>query len=244
MNHFKQTNKKLERLRGIFFQLGLIIAGGLTLLAFEWTTSIHITELGGIIVEEIEEDVFFNEELEIIEEKKEEKIKQPKVDLSLVFTPVDNNKKIEEPTEEKQKVEELTFNEGKWKEKEKIIEIAPVSFAQHMPHYKDCKDLKEEERKKCTQEKMYEHFGKNIKVPEVIKMQGKATYLAFVYFEINKKGKITNVKILNDEKHKIPRELEREAYNAVSSLPQMLPAKNNGKKVKVLYRVPIKFTIR
>ena len=42
MNHFKQKNKKLEKLRGIFFQLGLIIAGGLTLVAFEWTSSVKI----------------------------------------------------------------------------------------------------------------------------------------------------------------------------------------------------------
>ena len=77
----------------------------------------------------------------------------------------------------------------------------------------------------------------------MIKIKGKASYVAFVYFEINKKGQVSNVKILNDEKHKIPRELEREAYNAVSTLPKMIPAKNHGKKVKVLYKVPIKFTI-
>ena len=41
MNHFTKKSKRLEKLRGIFFQTGLIIAGGLTLVAFEWTTPIH-----------------------------------------------------------------------------------------------------------------------------------------------------------------------------------------------------------
>ena len=45
MSHFKNTKNKLEKLRGIFFQIGLIIAGGLTLLAFEWMTPINPYEL-------------------------------------------------------------------------------------------------------------------------------------------------------------------------------------------------------
>ena len=56
MNQFTKKNKKSEKLRGIYFQIGLIIAGGLTLVAFEWTSPIQISKLGGVIVEEIEWD--------------------------------------------------------------------------------------------------------------------------------------------------------------------------------------------
>jgi hypothetical protein len=246
MNHFKTKNNKREKLRGIYFQLGLIIAGGLTLLAFEWTFPIHVSELGGVIIEEIEEDFEWTPAVE--KEKVKIKIEtfEEVKSKSELFKKVENDFKEKEVDKKAEKILEKTpdFKEGEWKEVEKVKEVAPMGFAESMPYYKDCKDLKENERKECTQENMYKHFGKNIRVPEIIKMKGKATYLAFVYFEVNKKGKITNVKILNDEKHKIPKELEREAYNAVSSLPQMIPAKHNGKKVKVLYKVPIKFTIR
>ena len=247
MNHFKTKNNKLEKLRGIFFYIGLIVAGGFTLLAFEWTFPTHIAKMGGVIVEEIEWDMNYVEPYEV--EKEEEEIEEKEEETtskSEDFEKVENDyKEKEEQIKEKKSPEkQAEFREGEWGEPEEIKEETPLVFAQHMPHYKDCKSLEEEERKKCTQEKMYQHFGKKIRIPETIKMLGRATYLAFVYFEINKKGEITNVKILNDEEHKIPKELEREAYNAVSSLPQLIPAKNNGKKVKILYKVPIKFTIR
>ena len=245
MNHFKTKNNKREKLRGIYFQLGLIIAGGLTLLAFEWTFPTHISQLGGVIVEEIEGDI---EWIPPVEKEKKKEVEETKEEIKKIteqFKKVDNNHKEleEEKKEEVVKEKAPEFNSEKWGTVEEVEED-PVPFVQYMPHYKDCKTLEEAERKKCTQEKMYEHFGKSIKVPQVIKMQGRATYTAFVYFEINKKGKITNVKILNDKNHKIPRELEREAYNAVSSLPQMIPASDGGKKKKVYYKVPIKFTIR
>lgn len=244
MNHFKKKNNKREKLRGIYFQIGLIIAGGLTLVAFEWSSPIRIATLGGEIVEEIEEDFLFREDFEIIEEKKEvEKVEKPKVNLDKIEIVPDEHKEEEGEEKEIEEKKEEKFNEEGWKEKEVIIED-PVSYAQHMPHYKDCASLKEDERKKCTQEKMYKHFGKTMRIPETIKMKGKASYMAFVYFEVNKKGKVTNVRILNDKDHAIPRELERQAYNAVSSLPEFVPAKNQGKKVKVLYRVPINFTVR
>ena len=244
MNHFKKRNNKLEKLRGIFFQLGLIVAGGLTLLAFEWTTLYKISELEGIVIDDISSDFEYIPTFEK-EEKKVKKIKPPKVDLSKIKM-VDNDYKepIEELTEEAKKEESGTFDEGKWESVEEVKEETPLSLAQHMPHYEKCASLSEDEKKQCTQEEMYKHFGKKMRIPEHIKMQGKATYLAFVYFEINKNGEITNVKILNDEEHKIPRELEREAYNAVSSLPQLIPAKNHGKKVKVLYKIPIKFKVK
>jgi len=42
MNHFQKSNKKLEKLRGLFFQIGLIVTCGLTFLAFEWRTTYSV----------------------------------------------------------------------------------------------------------------------------------------------------------------------------------------------------------
>jgi hypothetical protein len=58
-------------------------------------------------------------------------------------------------------------------------------------------------------------------------MKGKAVYKAFVYFEVNKKGKVVNVKVMDDKKNKLPRELQRQAYDAVQTLPEFNPGKNN-----------------
>ena len=123
MNHFKQKSKKLEKLRGIFFQIGLIIAGGLTLVAFEWTMPVHISTLGGEIIEEIEWDLdyvepFEIEKEEVKEEKEEEKPKSKEFEI-------DKEEPIEEvikPKEEIKKKQETNFKEGEWKEVEVIKE--------------------------------------------------------------------------------------------------------------------------
>ncbi len=246
MNHFKKKNKKLEKLRGIFFQLGLIIACGLTLLAFEWTFPTRIADLGGVIVEEIEEDFdyvppFEKEKEEVIEEKQEE-TKSKSEDYEIV---PDDHKEIEEEKKEKKEEPKPEFKESEWGTVEPIDEpTPPVFMPQKWPHYKDCADAKnEEERKQCTQEKMYKHFSKNIRIPEVIKMKGEGVYKVYVYFEINKKGEIDKVKVLNEGDKKIPKELIRQAYNAVKTLPNLIPGKNYGKKVSVPYSVPIVFTV-
>lgn len=113
-----------------------------------------------------------------------------------------------------------------------------------MPHFKECANLPEEERKACTQEKMYEHFSKKTKVPESIKMKGQATYIAYVYFEVNKKGEVVNIEVMDDKRNEIPKELQRVAFEAVKTLPQLNPGKNYGKEVSVKYTVPFKFTVK
>lgn len=247
MNHFKKKNKKLEKLRGIYFQIGLIIAGGLTLLAFEWTFPIQIAELGGVVIEEIEWDYDYVEpfekekEEEFIEEKEEES-----KSTSEEFEKVDDDykEKEEEKKEEKKQIKELKFKEGDWKEVEETPEEKPIFMPQKWPHYKDCADaINEVERKQCTQEKMYEHFSNSIRIPEIVKMKGKGVYKVYVYFEVNKKGKIAKVKVLNKDKQEVPKELLRQAYNAVKTLPDLIPGKNYGKKVSVPYSVPIVFTV-
>jgi outer membrane biosynthesis protein TonB len=246
MNHFQKTNKKLEKLRSSFFLIGLIIAGGFTLLAFEWTFPEYISKLEGVPVEEIEGDFEYVEPFEIEKEIKEVKELAPPVVKSNEIKIVPDTEPTEKEKDPTKKVQpETKFNPDEWKTTPPVDPPTPPVFnAGTMPHYKDCKTLAEEERKICTQQKMYHHFNKTISIPESIKGRGAAEYLAFVYFEVNTKGEIANVKILNDKKHKIPKELEREAYNAVKSLPQLIPANNHGKKVAIKYKIPIKFTVR
>ena len=243
MNYLQKKNKNLEKSRGIFFQIGLIIAGGLTLIAFEWMSPINPYDLP-------QAETIFDEEWELPPIIPEKEIIKPEVKFTEVkkkseIIEIVINEPIEKKEEEKEEEKkELKFDPEKWKEKEKVKEEEPPkAWVERMPYYEDCKSLKEAERKKCTQEKMYQHFGKKIRVPESIKLQGKATYMAFVYFEVSKTGKIINVKILSNERNKIPKELERQALGAVKTLPQMIPGNHNGRKVGVLYKMPIKFTI-
>ena len=105
MNHFKKSNKKLEKLRTVFFQLGIVIACGLSLLAFEWTFSTKIAYLGGTVIDEITEDFDTIEPFEK-EEKKEEKIKEETKPNTEEFEKVDDNHKEPEEDPKKEKTKE------------------------------------------------------------------------------------------------------------------------------------------
>ena len=225
MNHFKEKSKRLEKLRGIYFQIGLIMAGGLALLAFEWTFPTHISDLGGIVVEEIEEDYFFDENFTIIKEvKKEFKIEQPKVDLTR-FTPVD--KKVVEPIEPVINPEP-NFDPTKYATKEPVIdEPAPLPLAEVMPEFKG------------GLEKLFEYLGNNLKYPASEKNAGiqGTVYLQFV---VGKKGEIKDVKILRG----VSKLIDKEALRVLKAMPRWKPGKQSGRTVSVIYNLPIKFKIK
>ena len=101
MNQFTKKNKKSEKLRGIYFQIGLIIAGGLTLVAFEWTSPIQISKLGGEIIEEIEWDWPAIQPVEIekeeVKEEKKEEFKPKSKEFEIVEEEPKEEKKMQPP---------------------------------------------------------------------------------------------------------------------------------------------------
>lgn len=239
MKTTKQPTNNLEKFRGIFFQIGIIVATSLTFLAFEWTTPVRIADFPNPDIE-VEGDF----EIPIITyrsdpKKVDFKPVAPKVDITKInivtVDPID-------PTEPDPYIDPLTNPVFVLPIEKVIEEEAPLPSAGKMPYYNTCESSDELIRKKCTEEAMFKHFRKTLKVPELIKALGKADYTAHVYFEVDKKGLIRNVKVMN--KGRIHYLLEQEAIKAVSSLPDLLPAINHGKAVSVYYSIPIKFSVR
>jgi TonB family protein len=79
----------------------------------------------------------------------------------------------------------------------------------------------------------------NISYPEKAKkdtIQGKV----FVQFLIDENGKVGNVKIVKG----VNKELDSEAHRVISSSPDWEPGSYQGKKVKVLYNLPIIFKLQ
>ena len=86
--------------------------------------------------------------------------------------------------------------------------------------------------------KLMIYLVKNTKYPKAAKevgIQGKV----FVGFIINKRGKITHVKLIKS----VSKELDEEAIRVISSMPKWAPGKQHGKKVKVKYIIPINFKL-
>ncbi len=112
------------------------------------------------------------------------------------------------------------------------------------PTHKECAHLTDNyERKSCLKKKITEHISKKYDAKEAENIvrknklleNGKDTYVrTFVEFRINKKGKIENVKgtSVNDELTKL-------GEHVIKKLPRLDPGVNKGKKISVIYTVPI-----
>ncbi len=87
-------------------------------------------------------------------------------------------------------------------------------------------------------EAMAKFLQKNLVYPkkaERMELQGRV----IVYFEIDKEGKVTNVKLhkgFNDE-------CDQEALRVVKMMPSWKPAKQNGRNVRVRRTIPVKFKL-
>ncbi len=80
-------------------------------------------------------------------------------------------------------------------------------------------------------EKFYKFIGKNFQVPEEEGLKGKV----FVTFVVEKDGSLTDIKVLRD----IGYGTGKEAIRVLKSCPRWNPGEQNGKKVRVLYSLPI-----
>ncbi|MCB0379773.1 MAG: TonB family protein [Flavobacteriales bacterium] len=217
----------MEKFRGIFFQIGIIVATSLTFLAFEWTTPVYISELPKPIIE-IEGDIdleLYNDRVKPI--KPEIKPIAPKVDPSKIniiktnpVNPTPDPDPIVDP--------DPTFDPNKWTKPEVTDpEPAPIAVAEVMPEFIG------------GTAKLFEYLGKNLKYPELAKttgIQGKV----FVQFVVDKNGKIKDVKVLQG----INALLDKEALRVVSEMPDWKAGKQHGKPVSVIYNLPISFKLK
>jgi protein TonB len=83
------------------------------------------------------------------------------------------------------------------------------------------------------------YLSKNIKYPSKA-LDNNIEGRVMVEFTVRTNGQIDDVKVLRG----IGYGCDEEALRVVKSMPVWSPGKQNGKPVNVVYRVPIKFTIR
>ncbi|MEN2413909.1 energy transducer TonB [Flavobacterium mesophilum] len=82
-------------------------------------------------------------------------------------------------------------------------------------------------------DKFYQFVDSNFKTPEGAKnITGKKIYITFV---VEKDGSLTDIKILRDAGYNTG----AEAIRVLKSCPKWNPGEHNGKKIRVLYSLPI-----
>ena len=85
---------------------------------------------------------------------------------------------------------------------------------------------------------LMKYIQNNVKYPPIAK-EYNITGKVFVSFIVDKSGSVSDVKIARG----VDKSLDAEALRVVKSLPKYKPGKQRGKAVRVMFTIPINFTL-
>lgn len=236
----KNPNIEVGRNSSLYFAIGLNIMllftyGALEMKSYDKSQTDY---LALTMEAEIEEDIPVTEQI-----KTPPPPPPPPAVTAETITVVEDVAEIEETLIESTEITQtdgieeriIDVEEVEVAEIEEDISI-PFSVVEEVPIFPGCKGNNTELRN-CFQKKMQEHLLKNFRYPELaleMGIHGKV----FVIFNINKEGRISNIKTRGPDKL-----LEEEAIRIMNLLPKMEPGKQRGVPVKVPYSLPINFVL-
>ena len=210
----KNPKISLENKKAMFFQIGLAITLIVVLIAFEWKSYDKSNyNLGNLNLDDMEE--------EIIPITRQEVKPPPPPPPPEIIEIVEDEVEIEKELE----IEETETDE------DEIVEIEEddeefFMVVENMPEFPGG-DLG-----------LMKFIQKNVKYPAIAK-EYNITGKVYVSFIVDKQGKVTNVKIVRG----VDKNLDAEALRVVSLLPKYKPGKQRGKSVRVMFTIPINFTL-
>ena len=232
------------RFSNTFFNVGLVLAIGLTVLAFSWTTyedKVYIPSGALDLDEEIEIEPPRTAEPPpppppppppVITEVPDEFIEE---DEQVEFTDqsIDDQTQIAAPP----KQDPAPPPPPPPPPQPKVEEIFKV--VEDMPRFPGCEDTSnKEERKKCAEQKMLEYIYKNIKYPAIARENG-VEGTVVITFVVEKDGTITDAQVARD----IGAQCGQEALRVFNQMPSWIPGKQRGRSVRVQFNLPVKFKL-
>lgn len=222
----KKTQKAdLENKKNIFFEIGLMVALGTVLFAFEWKVSVaEPTDF--ITVSDIPTDIEmtpitmqnvlpppppaapkFFEIMQIVEELDE-------ATEDLEITDADDNSENQE---------NFNISNLNYDTEDLGDEIIPFLPSEDMPVFPG---------------NVQKWIGKNVKYP-VLAMENGIQGKVLIQFVVEKDGSISNIKVVR----RVDPALDKEAIRVISEMPKWKPGKQRGKPVRVSYTLPITFQL-
>lgn len=212
----KNPDISLEKKKGLFFQIGLVITLVIVLGAFEWKSYDKVAyNLGQLNLDDLEEEIIPITKQEV---KPPPPPPPPPEVIEIVEDEVEIENEIEIEDTESDEDEEIEIEEEDDEEFFMVVE--------NMPEFPGG-DLG-----------LMKYIQKNVKYPAIAK-EYNITGKVYVNFIVDKSGSVTNVKIVRG----VDKNLDAEAVRVVKSLPKYKPGKQRGKAVRVMYTIPINFTL-
>lgn len=229
MEQKKSPKADLESKRNIFFMLGLVIALGSTLFAFEWTTKPTKAESLGIMNSmEIDE--------EIIPITREPEVKPPPPPplqkVVEILNIVDDDIEIDDELE----IEDSEADD------ETIIEVNP--FVEVVDEIEVAEDdifytVEEPVEFPGGDQALYNYISTHVNYP-VIAQENGIKGKVYVKFVVNEEGKASGAEIIRG----VDTSLDKEALRVINSLPKFKPGKQRGRPVKVYFSAVINFQLQ
>ena len=212
----KNPKVSLERKRILFLQIGFLIALSVVLIAFEWKSYEKGNyNLGNLNLEDLEEEI-------IPITRQEVKPPPPPPPPPEIIEIVKDDQEIENEIE----IDDTESDEDEVIDIEEDDDEEFFMVVENMPQFPGG-DLG-----------LMKYIQKHVKYPAIAK-EYNITGKVYVSFIVDKQGKVTNVKIVRG----VDKNLDAEAVRVIKSLPKYKPGKQRGKAVRVMFTVPINFTL-
>ena len=223
----KNDQANLEKRKGVFFQLGLVIALSLILIAFEWTSGgLNANEYDTGDMEQIEEEI-----IPITRQEQPEPPKPPEPPkVTEVLQIVEDDVELEDELQlEDFEVDQDTEVEIMEFEEEAEDEEAEIFFiVEDMPSFQG-----------KGQDGFRNWIGQNLQYPEIAAENG-ISGRVFVKFVVEGDGSISNVELVRG----VDPALDKEAIRVIKASPKWAPGKQRGKPVRVSFTFPINFVLQ
>ena len=233
----KNPKSDLNRRSMIFFQLGMILILFITWSAIENKTydKSQITQDMLNLGDELDEDI------PITDQNIPPPPPPPPPPAPEVIEVIEDDDDIEETIIESAEVnqEEEIVEIDDIEEADEEISDVPFSVIENVPIYPGCEKKKNNaEKKKCMSEKVQKFVQKKFNTDLAGDLGLEGRQRISVQFKIDKNGNVVNVRARAPHP-----KLEQEAVKVVKALPKMIPGKQRGKAVGVLYSLPILFQV-
>lgn len=227
MNDSKKTEKAdLENKKVFFLQIGLIIALGFALVAFEWKSyERQKIDLMTRVADDIPEEM-----VEITQQDKTPPPPAPPQQTTIIQI-VDDDIEIEDEIEIDVEADQQTqvqdyvppVDMGNTEEAE---EVQIFTVVESMPSFPG------------GEEARITYLNENIKYPQMARESG-IQGRVFVTFVVERDGRVTDVKVLRG----IGGGCDEEAVRVIQNMPRWEPGKQRGKPVRVQFNMPILFKL-
>lgn len=246
----KKDISRLRKNRSIHFQIGLCAALFFSFTCLNWTTFDKKNNEPPTIVEF--DDVWKNVEvIRTAQPKKKELPPPPKMKPNIEIIPDEDPPKIEFEPIEKPVLE--VAHDAKIVKTQPAPPPAPApppppkeeteiiwKIVEEMPRFGDCRELDSRaERRKCSDKKLMEYIYSEVKYPAIARENGLQGNV-IVSFVVDKNGKVSSPKIQRD----IGGGCGEEVLRIIKKMPNWSPGEQRGRKVKVQYNLPVKFSLQ